>query len=269
MRRAHPALEVGGQLQCRGFGGPNHPHEGHLVRGADAPLRIGFVRAAALGCLFVTGVGLIAQPLVHAGTVYPWKAASLFAAMMAVTLVFLGEHPFPRLGPANYVTIVRATLVALAAGLIGEPVTPRIAGTAVTMTAAVAVLDGIDGWLARRSRMASPFGARFDMETDALVILALSVLVWRHDKAGVWVLACGLMRYAFVAAGWLLPWVAGPLAPTRRGKTVAIAQVVGLNLALLPVIPSRVSTLIAGVTLAALTWSFAVDISRLWRQRAT
>ena len=63
------------------------------------------------------------------------------------------------------------------------------------------LLDGVDGWLARRHRIASAFGARFDMEIDALLILALSVLAWRHEKAGAWVVASGLLRYAFVAAG--------------------------------------------------------------------
>ena len=161
-------------------------------------------------------------------------------------------------------------LVALTAGLIGEPASHRLAATAVAIAVTAVLLDGVDGWLARRSRMASEFGGRFDMETDALLIMALSVLVWRHDKAGVWVLGCGLMRYAFVAAGWLLPWMAGPLTPTRRGKTVAVAQVVGLTFALLPIVPPAISRLAAAATLAALTWSFAVDVRRLWaRARLT
>jgi phosphatidylglycerophosphate synthase len=115
--------------------------------------------------------------------------------------------------------------------------------------------------------MASTFGARFDMETDAFFILMLSVLVWWHDRAGVWVLMCGVMRYAFGAAGWLLPWMAGPLTPTRRGRIVAVAQVVGLSIALAPIAARPASSGVAAATLAALTWSFALDVRRLWRQR--
>ena len=122
----------------------------------------------------------------------------------------------------------------------------------------------MDGWLARRTRLHSPFGARFDMEIDALLTLALSLLVWRFDKAGVWVLACGLMRYAFVAARSVWPWLGRPLSSTRRGKTVAVLQFVGLGLALLPVIGRSASRVIAASTLAALAWSFAVDVGRLW-----
>jgi multidrug efflux pump subunit AcrA (membrane-fusion protein) len=44
------------------------------------------------------------------------------------------------------------------------------------------MLDGVDGWLARRHEIASRFGARFDMEVDALLILALSVLAGCGEK---------------------------------------------------------------------------------------
>jgi phosphatidylglycerophosphate synthase len=114
--------------------------------------------------------------------------------------------------------------------------------------------------------MASAFGARFDMETDAVLILVLSVLVWQHEKAGAWVLLCGLMRYGFVAAGWVLPWLARPLRSTPRGKTVAVGQLLGLSVALAPIVQAPISAIAAAVTLAALAWSFAIDVMWLSRQ---
>jgi phosphatidylglycerophosphate synthase len=172
-------------------------------------------------------------------------------------------HPYPHFGPANVVTTVRAVLVALVAGLIGEPATHDVLWVAIGVTAVVAGLDGLDGWLARRTRMASAFGARFDMETDAFLILVLSILVWLHGKAGAWVLVCGAMRYGFVAAGWMLPWLARPLTSTRRGKAVAVGQFLGLSIALAPIIPPPVSGVVALVTVVALSWSFAIDVRRL------
>ncbi|MEJ1964856.1 MAG: CDP-alcohol phosphatidyltransferase family protein [Gammaproteobacteria bacterium] len=76
-------------------------------------------------------------------------------------------------------------------GLLGEHVS--VVGQFIaTVTAAIAAsLDGIDGWLARSRHTASDFGARFDMETDAVLILALAALAWQFDKAGVWVLLSG------------------------------------------------------------------------------
>lgn len=231
----------------------------------DASLRARLAAAGGLGCLAVAGAGLVVGPPLQASAVYPWTAAALFAVMIAAATGFVRGHPFPRLGPANRVTWIRAMLVALTAALIGEPETWRVAAAAVVAATAAAVLDGLDGWLARRSRMASEFGGRVDMETDALLVLVLSVLVWQHDKAGAWVLAGGLMRYGFVAAGWVLPWMAAPLTPTMRGKAVAVAHIVGLIVALAPIIPVALSAGAAAITLAVLTWSFAVDIGRLWR----
>src|SRR4051812_43851545 len=113
----------------------------------------------------------------------------------------------PRLFTApNLVTAVRACLVVFLATRLAYPPGLRTqAWIAVVVATIVAVLDGVDGWLARRTDSASPFGARFDMETDALLILVLSVLVWRWDKAGPWVLLSGLMRYLFAAAHALFP----------------------------------------------------------------
>lgn len=194
------------------------------------------------------------------------EAAVVFAVMMTVVVATVGgHHPFERFGPANYVTMLRAAVVALAATRLLDPPSDRLAWFVVGATACLAALDGLDGWLARRTGLASAFGARFDVEVDTLLILVLSLFVWGHDKAGAWVLACGFMRYAFVAAGWVLPWLAGPLRPTVRGKSVAVGQFAGLSLALAPVVPVPASGVIAAITLATLVWSFGVDVRRLWR----
>ena len=236
-------------------------------RTPNMPLRTSVVCAGALGLLVVTGVALATRPWLQLGAMYPGKAAALFAAMAAIAVGLVGRyHPFPRFGPANQVTMMRAMLVALLGSLIGEPEIPRVAAAAAAAALVMAVLDGVDGWLARRSRMASEFGARFDTETDALLVMVMSVLVWQHGKAGAWVLLGGLMRYAFVAAGWLLPGMRRPLWPTRRGRVIAVCHTVGLIVALAPIIPVPLSTIAVAATLTALSWSFAVDVGRLWRK---
>jgi hypothetical protein len=107
------------------------------------------------------------------------------------------------------------------------------------------------------------------METDALLILVLSALIWKSGKAGGWVLASGLMRYAFVGAAAIWPWLQTPLEPSRRRQTVCVIQVVALIAALLPSLIASASSLIAAAGLAALAWSLLVDILWLWRLRAS
>ena len=199
------------------------------------------------------------------GGAYVLQASVCFLVLFVAVAATGAAHPHARFGPANVVTTLRAVAAAVAAGFVGYRAGHAAAWTVVGITVIVAALDGLDGWLARRTRMASPYGARFDMETDAAFILVLSALVWQYDKAGPWVLLCGLMRYAFAAAGWLRPWLAAPLRPTRRGRAVAAGQLLGLGVALTPAVPPGASAAIAAVTVAALAWSFAVDVMRLWR----
>ena len=106
---------------------------------------------------------------------YLLKAVALFVTGAALVLAGVGRHhPYRTFGAANQVTVARGVLVALLAALVGERTDTGAPALATVLAASVAVLDGVDGWLARRTRMASDFGARFDMETDAALIMVLS-----------------------------------------------------------------------------------------------
>lgn len=224
--------------------------------------------AAGLGSM---GLAAIASAMMASGAAGPrltGVAGLAYGLVMAAVLwLVTGHHVHGSFGPANHVTVARVVLTAIVLGAAVEPPSDGLAWWVIALTSVAGVLDGVDGWLARRTGLHSPFGARFDMEIDALLILALSVLVWRFDQAGAWILASGLMRYAFVAAGWFWTWLAAPLTPTRRAKIVAVLQFAGLGVALLPVLEPAVSAPIAAAALAALVWSFGLDIGRLWTSR--
>ncbi len=130
---------------------------------------------------------------------------------------------------------------------------------ALVVVASVAlVLDGVDGQVARRTGTASKLGARFDMETDAFLVLVLSVEVaW---SVGAWVLAIGAMRYVFGAAAWAAPWLCAELRPSVARKAVAVVQGVVLVVAAAGVVPH--AGLLVAAALALLVWSFGRDV--LW-----
>ena len=163
---------------------------------------------------------------------------------------------------------MRALLVCgLATLLVREPT--YTTGVIATITAAAALaLDGVDGWLARRTRMASAFGARFDMEVDAALILVLSLLAWAYGKAGGWIVASGLLRYVFVAASTLWPWMGRPVPQSMRAKSVCVLQVGTLVVLMVPQVRPPVSSALAAAALAALAWSFLVDVLWLWDRRS-
>lgn len=229
---------------------------------------VGAGSALAQGLLLVVGVGAAMRASLgsHAWSVI--RAAALYSAIMMLVMRSLpAHHPFTRFGSANHVTTVRAAIVSVLAALVGEPRTADMAGVVVALGTIAAVLDGVDGWLARRSGMQSALGARFDMEVDALLILVLAILVWRFEKAGAWVLLAGVLRYGFLAGGWTASWMRRPLPPSRRRQAVCVVQVAALNAALLPMVPPRTSSWVLGIALVVLSYSFALDTAWLWRHR--
>src|SRR5262249_3136112 len=216
----------------------------------DAPLRASAVATTSIALLAAVGLATAARAGLPVGAFYAVKVPVAFGATMLLSLGYLQQHhPFARFGPANQITTVRALLVASIVSLIGEPRLPQLAAAAAPASVVVTLLDGVDGWLARRHHIASEFGARFDMEIDALLILALSVLAWQFGKAGAWVVLSGALRYAFVAAGEVWRRLQAPLPTSRRRQTICVVQIVGLTLAVAPAIPPTVSGPLAAVAL--------------------
>ncbi len=179
----------------------------------------------------------------------------------------LSRSAADRLGPADAVTLARAVLSCAVAALVADGFTRSVpVALLVTLAAVALVLDGVDGHVARRTGTSSELGARFDMEVDAFLILVLSVHVSR--SIGAWVLAIGAARYAFVAAGWLLPWLRAPLPPRYWRKVVAATQGVVLVSVASALLPRTVALGAVVLALGLLTESFGRDVGWLWRRRA-
>ena len=206
----------------------------------------------------------------------PGSAAAVLAVYAVVALLILRTYPGALgavpgnagLGRANRITLAR---VALALPIAGVAVLPGLAGTGVlwavvALSLIVLALDGVDGWVARTTGTATRFGARFDMETDAALLLALSVVAWRAGPAGAWVLGIGLLRYAFVAAGLFEPRLRGDLPHEQvRRKTVCVIQTSALLVAVAPLGRPALQVVIALGALVLLLWSFAKDTRWLLR----
>ena len=177
----------------------------------------------------------------------------------------LSHYRTERLTPADWVTLVRATLTVGVAALIADSFARDVPTALLVTLAAVALaLDAVDGWVARRTRSAT-LGAHFDAEVDAFLIFILSVYVARF--AGAWVLAIGVARYAFLAAGWPLRWMRAELPPRFWRKTVAAVQGVVLAVAASQLLSAAATRIVLAVALALLAESFGRDVWWLWRRR--
>lgn len=226
---------------------------------------------AAAGELVLFGAAGIAAATALAG-LFSLPAGLAMAASWALTIAGAGIAAW-RWGPdrdlkaADRITLARAFATSIAAaGAVAAPELSSATLWLLTGLAAAALLtDGVDGFVARRTGAASEFGARMDREVDAFTVLVLAILVYRLGRADLWILAAGAMRYAFVAAGSLLPWLRAPLPPSRRRQVVCVVQVGALVGCIPPLLPQAWSMGLLALALAALTASFGRDVLLLWR----
>lgn len=217
--------------------------------------------AAGIGALVLVHVGL---GLSAAG----W-AAGIAYLLISTTLLTVGlaRRSMARLGAANAVTATRSMLVGLVTALTVTSFTQLApAWAVVALTVPALLLDAVDGWVARRTRDESALGARFDMEVDAFLLLVLGAFV--APTLGWWVLAIGLMRYAYVAAGWMLPWLSATVPPRYWRKVVTAVCGIALTLGASGFAPQPVAIVAIAIALALLVESFGRDVIWLFRNRS-
>jgi phosphatidylglycerophosphate synthase len=231
------------------------PRTGRRPLPPHIPLAIAFAMLVTL-LAALTGLAGLKPP--------GWLAAVTFGvAGWAVLAEALPRFEVRRFGPADYVTLTRSVLVGGVVALTADTSHPRGSVWPLVVIASVALaMDAVDGKVARHTGTASEFGARFDMEVDAFLILVLSAFA--ATNLGWWVLAIGAMRYVFVAAARIWLWLAAPLPVRMSSKAVAAAQGIALTLAM--VLPHTAATVLVAAALAALTWSFAHDVRWLYQR---
>lgn len=233
--------------------------------GAGIPGRI--AATAMAGFIAIHALHLAGLP----GGIGAWLAASALYLLgcLAVALLMRRGYPHDRLGGCNVVTLLRGALIcALLPPLHASGTGGDAAGWAVAAVGGTALaLDGVDGWLARRSGLASGFGARFDMEVDAALALVLALHALADGVVGAEVLLLGLIRYVFLVAGWLRPWLRAPLPQRFRRKLVCVVQLAVLVALQVPVMPPEAAIWATRAVALALLWSFATDIRWLARHR--
>lgn len=120
----------------------------------------------------------------------------------------------PELGAPTRITMFRGFLVAMASGFLPVP------GVVAPAYTAAAILDGMDGRIARLRKRETLLGSRLDMEVDAAGILVASLGGILLGKLPLWYAAIGLARYLFVL---------GLAVRKRAGKPIRDLDASGLR----------------------------------------
>lgn len=119
----------------------------------------------------------------------------------------------------------------------------------------VEALDGLDGYVARKTGT-TRFGAVWDMETDAFVILILSYISVFYLNYPWWILGFGMIRYLFYFLYYNIKpdKTVFPKNLSRFSKTICVSTV--LVMALFWVIPTNTGIFLGLINLLLLIVSF-------------
>lgn len=192
-----------------------------------------------------------------------WRMLVFIVALPSFIYLLISEwpmlkklHPFG--GYANWVTFLRLTGLLVLFAISGRLTNGQLA----TIFIVLVLLDGLDGILARRFHQETSFGANFDMETDALYVCFVSIILLEKGLTGSWILLAGFMRYFYVALVYFTGMHHLTEKRTKFGPLIGVVLFVAL---LIPfVLPRSIyfPCLIGASVLVTLSfaWSFYLQI---------
>lgn len=204
-----------------------------------------------------------------------WTVPREFALMVA-SLFLVQAVIFQRVGSrtrhengvqsltlATVLTIVRGTAVVVLAGyVVLEPPTGLRAWLPALLFGLAALLDGLDGVLARATGTVSPFGERLDAEMDALMLFVGVVVTVRFGFVPFFYLVVGLARYLFVGAIFLRRLRGKPvcdLPPRNSRRILGATQMVVVFVALAPAVGATLSWWLATLAMIPFLGGFLRD----------
>ena len=244
----------------------------------DRPFERGYRRWTLVHAAVVVSLVVAAEIKPLSAPVFGLLGLWIAGAMWVLFVLARRRHPdgpgprLPNALTASRTVAAVALMAAMALGSRWPQVRDVATGSAGWWLVAVLLLveltDYLDGKLARRAH-AGRFGSVWDMETDAVFALALTVVNRHLHGVGIYVLLIGLMRYLYVLL-WHHETVPVSAPPIQKlfSKTTTAVLVTTLIVVLAPVIDSRFRATILIVVLGMQVTSFAWDIWLQWRYRA-
>ncbi|MEM9549074.1 MAG: CDP-alcohol phosphatidyltransferase family protein [Cyclobacteriaceae bacterium] len=199
--------------------------------------------------LNVLGVGYT----VWQGSILLWLTLNIcsFSYFISRMGVFLIDFP-AFVGYANWVTCFRLLLL-FTLGFLLEVLSNYVL---FSLFAFAIALDGLDGFLARKFKHHSDFGARIDMETDAFLVMLLTLHHVLEQTIPQWILLPGLMRFFVGILTYFVEFREGTSKMFR--PTIAVIFFVSLLLAF--VLPNDWTYYLISMAGVLILLSFGLEI---------
>jgi phosphatidylglycerophosphate synthase len=162
-------------------------------------------------------------------------------------------------GFANWVTLIRLFGVFWIIGCYSETTFFSVGLIAL----GIVILDGLDGYLARKTKTATEFGAFFDMETDAFFCASMSFVIYQLHPEYWFVLIPGFLRYFYVVLIKLIGVHGRKERGHKLGKWFAVLFFISLISPF--VVPEPASVKLLGVSSVFIVYSFSYSFWYLIR----
>lgn len=195
-------------------------------------------------------------------TVYPSVYPFVIFAIFSFTMLWIIRwkdimNLKPPGGYPNYVTMFRLagtiSVVLISASL------ENIVISSIMML--LVILDGLDGYLARRFHHGTDFGSIFDMETDAFFVCIVSCLLLKKEMVPEWILVPAFIKYFFTVAMHVTSLEKMAEKKTKFGAAIAAIMFISLSVAFILPDKMRYFTLLVAGSLICI--SFAVSFIRI------
>jgi len=122
----------------------------------------------------------------------------------------------------------------------------------------ILILDGLDGYIARKRQEQTEFGAFFDMEVDAFLAACLSLVLVFEFQFSPLVLFAGLMRYYFLLLKKILGWQNRPTPKMRGVRLFAVLYFISLISPF--VLPIEIARWVVYAGIAIIVFSFGREL---------
>ncbi|NBC83490.1 MAG: hypothetical protein GVY19_08920 [Bacteroidetes bacterium] len=166
----------------------------------------------------------------------------------------------PFAGYANWITLFRLLLISVTLVFTDQLLDRFI----FILVFSAVIFDGLDGWIARKTKQESVFGAHFDMECDAFYVAMMTLVLYERAMFGQWLLIVGFLRYLFGTFLYLMQWHKLSSLRLRWGPTIAGIFFVALTTPfVLPASIYHPTIIISG---SLISFSFAVSLISIMRK---
>ncbi len=222
----------------------------------------------SFSCLY-----LIWQPHSALKWIFPATGVNAYVLWLLWTALDKNHHPRqkvlrPYLGYANWLTIGRGFLIGALAGFLfqGPPMTAASPGWLVWTPGIIyitaALLDYLDGYLARITRSETRLGEWLDSKIDALGLLVAPILAVAHNRLPIYYLSVSVAYYLFQFGIWYRKKNNKPVIepePHPAKRMIAGFQMGLVAIALIPLFSLPAITIAAIIFMVPLLAGFLKD----------